>query len=115
MNLRSVAKNISDLDDLVILCSGNNGLFSYEDSVCAGGLISEIKKLNIQLDLNDASKTCLFLFEKHSSDLGNMLKETEHGKFLIKEGFSEDLIYSAKKDLISAVPVFSNGAIKLKK
>jgi 2-phosphosulfolactate phosphatase len=115
VNTKSVAKSASDLSDLVILCSGNNGLFSYEDSVSAGGLISEIVNMDIDVELDDASKTCLFLFEKHSSDLRKMLQETEHGKFLIQEGFENDLMYAAKKDLISAVPIFQNGAIKIKK
>ena len=44
--------------EVVILCSGNNGLFSYEDSVCAGNLIAELIKINIKIELNDASKTC---------------------------------------------------------
>ncbi len=31
--------------EIVILCSGNNGLFSFEDSVCAGELISELLEI----------------------------------------------------------------------
>ena len=115
LNSKSVSDYISDISYLVILCSGNNGLFSYEDSVCAGDLIYDLFKRNKNIDLDDASKTCLFLYEKHSENLEKMLQETEHGKDLIQEGFSEDLSFAAKKNSVGIIPIYSSGAIKISK
>ena len=87
----------------------------YEDSVCAGDLISEIKNLKGDLEIDDASRTCLLLYEKHSSNLGRMLQETEHGKLLVSEGFSEDIDYASNKNSVDAVPFYNQGVIQLKR
>lgn len=115
LNADSIAKHISDNSDIVILCSGNNGLFSFEDSVCAGFLISEIKRLKTDVILDDASKTCLFLYKKNSKRLEKMLMETEHGEKLISQGFKEDLKFAAKIKSIDVIPIYEAGSIKLLK
>ncbi len=56
LNAAKIAEEVSDSEELVILCSGNNGLFSFEDSSCAGDLISEIMLLKENVELDDATK-----------------------------------------------------------
>lgn len=113
LNAQSVAKYIADAPEIVILCSGNNGLFSFEDSACAGDLIAELKEINDHIELDDASKTCLFLFEKNKRRLNRMLSETEHGLKLVNGGFKEDIKYSAQKNILNIVPLYDKGTIKL--
>lgn len=111
LNADSIAKCISKKEEVVILCSGNNGLFSFEDSVCAGDLINEIKSLGIDLELDDASKTCLFLYDKNKKRLNKMLAETEHGRKLIEGGFSEDIEFASQKNIFDIVPSYQKGTI----
>lgn len=113
INAAAVGKELVSLPEVVIVCSGNNGLFSFEDSTCAGDLINEIIELNENVELDDASKTCHLLFKKNKKRLKNMLKETEHGMKLLEAGFEDDIKYAAKKNIIDAVPCYSAGSIKL--
>ena len=113
LNVLSVAEFVSKSEEIVILCSGNNGLFSFEDSTCAGSLIHELSELLGEIELDDASKTCLFLYKKNSKRLKKMLSETEHGVKLIAGGFKKDIDYAAQKDLFKIVPLFSKSTIKL--
>lgn len=113
LNIKAIAEHISKKTEIVILCSGNNGLFSFEDSVCAGNLINELKLINEDLCLDDASKTCLFLYGKNKKNLKKMLKETEHGQKLIEQNFKKDITYSAQQNIFSSVPVYDTGSIKL--
>ena len=98
---------------VIILCSGNNGLFSYEDSMCAGAVISEIKNLFDNISLDDASKVCIYLYNKHKMDLEKALRETEHGNKLISEGFIEDVNFAANMNSTQLIPYFESGSIKL--
>lgn len=113
LNASSIAKQISELPEIVIMCSGNNGLFSYEDSVCAGDLIEELSQLNDDLNLDDASKTCHFLFQKHRNQISKMLHETEHGKKLLIQDFEDDIEYCSQKNILDVIPVYDKGSIKL--
>ena len=114
LNIRAVAQYLNQRKEIEIFCSGNNGLFSYEDSMCAGGLINDFINVEKEVELDDASKICLFLFQKHNDDLVKALKETEHGSKLISEGFSEDIDFSASLNSVEIIPLYKAGSIKLK-
>lgn len=113
LNVSSVAKSISKSEDIVILCSGNNGLFSFEDSVCAGALIDELFEISGDINIDDASKTCLFLYLKNKKRLKKMLSETEHGIKLVDSGFDKDIEYASQKNIFNIVPLYLKGSIKL--
>lgn len=115
LNTSSIARELMDSNEIVIMCSGNNGLFSFEDSACAGDLIDELRELNEDIKLDDASKTCHFLFKKNKKKLKKMLMETEHGKKLMESGFKNDLVYAAQKNTIDVIPAYDSGSIKLTK
>lgn len=113
LNTSSVAKELANSPEVVIVCSGNNGLFSFEDSACAGDLINELLELNENVELDDASKTCHFLFQKNTGEIKNMLENTEHGMKLMSAGFEEDIKYASNKNIIDNVPCYQAGSIKL--
>ncbi len=115
LNARSVAKHIAEIPELVILCSGNNGLFSFEDSVSAGHLIFEISQIKEDLELDDASKTCVLLYKKNMRRIKKMLTETEHGARLVEQGFKDDIKCAAQENTIDMVLSYSSGSIKLLK
>lgn len=113
LNVASIAKKLTEeCKEVEILCSGNNGLFSFEDSVCAGNLISELKLLIENIEFDDASKTCLLLYEKNKDRIGEMLKETEHGKKLVENGYIDDIEFASQKNIIDIIPYFEKGIIK---
>lgn len=115
-NLKTVAKHIKMLDqDVIILCAGNNNLFSLEDSVCAGMLVSELIAGNKTIELTDASTGALTLFKSFGKNIFKMLSETDHGQLLINNSFEEDLKACAELDSTDVIPFYSGNTLKVLK
>ena len=113
-NLKTVAKHIKILNqDMIILCAGNNNLFSLEDSVCAGMLVSELIAGNKTIELTDASTGALTLFKSFGKNIFKMLSETDHGQLLINNGFEEDLKACAELDSTDVIPFYAGNVLKV--
>jgi len=102
-------------ENFIILCSGKNGDFSLEDTVCAGMLIYRLtgEDSTVKYELTDSALGAAKLYDTYSKDLLKMLHDSEHGKFLVENGFGDDLPECAKVDISTALPVMRNGVIKL--
>lgn len=112
-NLPAVAKHLSELNkDVDIVCAGTNGSFNYEDSVCAGKLVQEIMNIKENIELSDSSKASISIAKSSGKSILKMLKETEHGKLLIENGFANDLKDCAQYDVTNVIPYFISGTIK---
>jgi len=113
-NLNAVANHLFSLNqDIEILCAGRNNSFSLEDSICAGKLITEIIKLEEDLEQTDTAKACVILSKSFGRNLLKMLMETEHGKLLIENGFEDDIKFCSKVNKITSIPSFNGNVIKL--
>ena len=114
-NISRVTRYLTNLhEDFIILCAGKNGEFSLEDTVCAGMLINELTKKNAEeYEMTDSALGSWRLYISYKKELLKMLKESEHGRFLISLGFGDDLTECAKVDVCSCLPVMRNGVIKL--
>jgi len=113
LNLSAVAKHLAEIGkDVEILCAGRNNLFSLEDSVCAGRLTKEIMALNKELILNDSALAAISLDDKFGSDLVEMMKQCEHGKILLENGFEKDIEFCGQLNSIEIIPIFKNGTVK---
>ena len=112
-NLTVVAKYLIKLNKSVeILCAGNNNLFSLEDSVCAGRLIREIVFIDSGTILSDSAKGAWALEMEFGKNTIRMLRESEHGEILIKNGFEEDLKYCGILNSSSTIPVLKGNVLK---
>jgi len=115
-NLNAIAEHLIKVNkDVVIVCSGTNGMFNLEDTICAGKLITEMLKLNEAIELTDASNASVTLNKSFGKSLNKMLSQTEHGKLLIENGFSEDIKICAKLNTHDIIPYYDSGVIKLQK
>jgi 2-phosphosulfolactate phosphatase len=124
VNLSPAVEHIKSLEgDVIIVCSGKLNNFGIEDAVCSGVIINNLlsdEKLNYEL--NDSAYACLRLAKILATKIGKpdtrkifeMLKESEHGKYLISLGFGEDLKLCSEIDSYTQLPVYYNGTIKLK-
>ena len=114
VNISAVAEYLKSIaEDFVLLCSGKEGRFSLEDTVCAGMLISLIQSGNrSQYLLSDSALGALKLYSVYRKDLYKMAEESEHGKYLISIGYADDLILCTQVDVYSIIPVMKNGIIK---
>ncbi len=114
LNANAIAEKLLEMkENIEILCSGNNGKFSYEDSACAGLLISLILDKNKEIELDDSSKISKIIFEKHKNQLSKFLSETEHGSKLIDAGFKDDIEFASQQNITKIIPNFNTGVIKV--
>ncbi|MEW6652838.1 MAG: 2-phosphosulfolactate phosphatase [Bacteroidota bacterium] len=113
LNLTAAAKHLVNLNkDVEILCSGNNGNFSLEDAVCAGKLVTEIFTLNQEAELTDSSKASIVLAKSTGKNILKMLKESEHGRLLIENGFAADIKTCSLYGVKDVIPYFVSGSLK---
>jgi len=100
--------------DLLIYPSGDEGRFSLEDTVCGGMIIDLILKSRPQgIALTDAAQAAHVLFKRFEDNLLGAFRLSHHGSVLIRLGRGDDLAYCAQTNIISIVPVFRNGVIRL--
>jgi 2-phosphosulfolactate phosphatase len=112
-NINVIAKHLVKLNnDVEILCAGKSNLFSMEDTVCAGRLISEILKLSDEIKITDSSRAAIALNRAFGKNLMAMFQESEHGQLLLENGFEEDLKLAAKVSSSEVIPYYTSSVIK---
>lgn len=112
-NLNAVANHLVKINtDFEILCSGRGNDFSMEDVICAGKLISEIQKLNHEVELTDSAKASVALSKSFGKSLISMMKQTEHGKLLLENGFHEDIKFCSRLNISETIPYMTSGVLK---
>lgn len=112
-NLNAVANHLIKLDkEFEILCSGRGNYFSMEDVICAGKLISEIQKINKDVELTDSAKASEALNKSFGKSILTMMQQTDHGKILIENNFDEDLKFCSRINTSETIPYLTSGVLK---
>lgn len=113
LNLNYLTNHLINLNnDIEIVCSGRNNYFSLEDALCAGYICDKILQKDKDTILTDSAKASVAIKKKYNSNLVEVLKETEHGKILIENGFEKDIEYCSQTSVIDIIPHYSNNVIK---
>ena len=120
VNLSAVVEFVRSLQsDVMIVCAGRPpmaGGFSLEDSVCAGMIIHKLSQdKSAGVDLTDPSQAAQSLYKSFGRSILKMLKNTDHGRYLIEIGFGGDIKLCAEVDSMDIVPMLIGTSIKLKK
>ncbi len=114
LNLNFLINHIINLNnDIEIVCSGRNNFFSLEDALCAGFICDKIFQKEKECMLSDSAKASIALKKKFGNDLLQTLKESEHGKILIENGFENDIEYCSQNSILDVIPYYNNASIKL--
>lgn len=115
LNLRSITQSLRNCDkDIVIVCSGQDGEESLEDTVCAGLLIEKLCDLvPDHVQLTDTAQAARLLAQTHKVDLAAMLQQSPHGKVLKHIGFADDLEICSRVNALDVTPVYVDGAIRV--
>lgn len=91
--------------DVTIVCAGREGLFSIEDTLCAGMIMSAAHG-----DMSDTARASWAMFEALEDDLERILAESQHGRFLREIGFAEDISFCSRAGTTNVIPeVFPTG------
>jgi 2-phosphosulfolactate phosphatase len=99
-------------DHIAVILAGQGGRFSLEDAVCAGRVVSHLRRRRPDLALTDGAH----IVEATATSAGDvlaMLRSTSHGRYLDALGFGEDLVACAAEDSVPIVPVCREGRITL--
>ena len=115
VNSSKVAERVArERRDAVIVCSGSEGGFSIEDTICGGLLIHQLATAHgIQTTLNDAGSLALLLYRSNKTALKQTIEQGEHGRFLTSIGFAGDVDTAAAVDSMPVLPVLKDGRLVL--
>lgn len=104
-------------NDVVLICAGRRGQFSLEDTALAGLLASRLVasgsggKAPDGWALSDAAQVACMVWSKHEGNIGGLLRDCEHGRFLASIGLVADLDVCAGLDVTATVPVLGDGTL----
>jgi 2-phosphosulfolactate phosphatase len=99
-------------EDFIIMCAGQDHNFCLEDVVCGGMIIQEIEKRKVKTKLTDSALATRIIGKSFARSILKMMRESDHGRYLISIGYGEDLKVCSDIDTIPLLPVVSNGVIK---
>lgn len=112
LNLTSVCQYLLKLEkDILIVCSGKEGKFGMEDAVFAGACVSKLSQF-ADINKTDAAVAVEMLYQVYRTDILEMLRNAEHGRYLISIGLEDDLSLCAQIDIANIVPIYKDGKIK---
>jgi 2-phosphosulfolactate phosphatase len=120
VNVSTVIDFIKEIQsDFLIICAGKANTvsnFSLEDTVCAGMIVHKLAAAkDIDLELTDSSLASQGLYKIYGKSLLRLMKNTEHGKYLVEIGFLEDIKVATAVDSYPVLPVLSGNVIKLRR
>lgn len=113
VNASKVVEKIAQSDkDLVIACSGQQGNFSIEDTLC-GGLLIDLLASRYQKPqkMNDAATIAWQLYQNNASKLRETIEKGEHGQYLASLGFKNDVSTATLIDSMPVRPVLKDGRL----
>jgi 2-phosphosulfolactate phosphatase len=115
LNISAVCNEILVLNsDVLIACSGDFGVFSLGDAVCAGMIVDRLaERLSGKLEKGDAATVTQMLYGVHKKDIRGMFFHSEWGRHLIGLGLGKDLDTCAQIDITSIVPRFRDGVVRV--
>lgn len=96
--------------DIAIICAGEEGVFTLEDSACAGRFVRAIPK-RADIQTNDAAAASVLIEKKYGDNIAKIFKESAHGQALHSAGFGDDLTAAAKVDAYPVVPIYQDRQI----
>jgi 2-phosphosulfolactate phosphatase len=96
--------------DIAIICAGEEGSFTLEDSACAGRYVRAIPK-RAAVGVNDAAAASVLIEKKYGDNIAKVFKESTHGQALESAGFGDDLAAAAEVDSYPVVPIYQDRQI----
>jgi 2-phosphosulfolactate phosphatase len=116
VNVPAVVDYLGKLnEDFVIVCAGKEHGFCIEDVVCGGMIVHLLEKNDVSTQCTDGAVAARALYKSFGRSINKMLRNSDHGQYLISIGFESDLKICAAVDSVPVLPILDKGVIKLKK
>lgn len=107
-------RGVGAKSDIVVVCSGRDGMMALEDTVCGGMLVhllTEAGLVDLREGANDGAVAARDLYLRHKDSIEDMIMSCTHGRYLDSIGFGPDLKVCAKVDSVSILPAVRDGVI----
>jgi len=98
-------------DDLTVICSGETGALSLEDTVAAGLLLEAIAGQAGPLEMTDAARACGIVAAHYGHRLDDLLVHSSWARELIARGYRDDLRACLTLSIHADVPVLEGGVV----
>ncbi len=113
LNIQAIIQHCLSYPGRVLLvCAGDRGTVSLEDTVCAGMMMAlcenRLQRYGYQYD---DSLIAYHMYRRFGDDLFAMMKAGNWGKHLIKMGLKQDLIFCAQENIYHHIPVVKGDSI----
>src|SRR6266851_2822633 len=95
--------------DVTILCAGDNGAFSLEDTVCAGLLVGRLADASPGAVLSEGAQAALGLGRHYAARLDRLAEDSSWARKLLRLGRAADVTWCLRTDVSLVVPVFVAG------
>ena len=110
LNRQACCEALQDRDHIFLVCSGKEGQFCLEDTVCAGAIIAQLAE-RCEIDCTDAACAAQQLYAAWEGDLAGLLHHCEHGRYLARIGLSDDLNLCAQLDSLDVNGLLADGVV----
>jgi len=113
VNATKVVEKLAQSDkNVVIACSGSQGNFAIEDTLCGGVLIDLLSSKSQKAEkMNDAAIIALQLYQNNVSNLRGTIEKGEHGQYLASLGFKNDVSMATLIDSMPVRPILKDGRL----
>jgi 2-phosphosulfolactate phosphatase len=99
---------------MLVVCAGRGRAFSLDDAYAAGRLVSAtLGGPRGRRGLNDAALASLDLVRRYGEHWERPLRRSRAGRELIRLGFADDVMASARLDVYPVLPTFSERRVTL--
>lgn len=97
--------------DLTVVCSGETGALSLEDTVAAGLLLDALAGQAAPLEMTDAARACRVVAAHYGHRLDDLLAHSSWARQLIARGYRDDLRACLALSIYADVPVLEDGVV----
>lgn len=107
INSHALAEYLENKTDLVIVCSGNNGVYTLEDALCAGRIIRLLEERGVNMQCSDFALSLKVLYELNKNELEQLASQGYHYGVLRQKGYHQDLAYCFEEGVCNNIPVWN--------
>ena len=94
---------------IVLMCAGREGRFSFDDALCAGSFVRELRRrVPGRIGLNDSALAVAALERRYHSHLDRVMVRTAAARQIIEAGHGDDIAYCLTRDRHDVVPVMAD-------
>ena len=112
INASAVARKLMEEGDhTTIICAGTRQKFSLDDIFTAGCIISKLRGLGAEINLDDLGFASERMYLQYKNDWHALVQNAAHYKILVDCGYADDVAYCMQEDAVDIVPEWTDGIV----